>query len=68
MHNNYLTLPVLFLMLSNHYPLAYASRWNWLIVGLVLTRVLSSATSTDTTTKGLPSPWWAWGVAAAGRS
>ena len=24
-HNNYLTLPVLFLMLSNHYPLAYGT-------------------------------------------
>src|SRR5690606_30200194 len=27
-HNNYLTLPVVFLMLSNHYPLVFASRWN----------------------------------------
>ncbi len=34
-HNNYLTLPVLFLMLSNHYPLAFASSWNWLIASLV---------------------------------
>jgi uncharacterized membrane protein len=25
-HNNYLTLPVMFLMLSNHYPLAFATR------------------------------------------
>lgn len=34
-HNNYLTLPVLFLMLSNHYPLAFASDYNWLIASLV---------------------------------
>jgi uncharacterized membrane protein len=34
-HNNYLTLPVIFLMLSNHYPLAFATEWNWLIAGLV---------------------------------
>jgi uncharacterized membrane protein len=34
-HNNYLTLPVLFLMLSNHYPLAFASQWNWLIASLI---------------------------------
>lgn len=27
-HNNYLTLPVIFLMLSNHYPLAFASEMN----------------------------------------
>jgi uncharacterized membrane protein len=34
-HNNYLTLPVLFLMLSNHYPLAFATPYNWLIASLV---------------------------------
>ena len=36
MHNNYLTLPVVFLMLSNHYPLFFATRYNWLIVAIVL--------------------------------
>ncbi len=34
-HNNYLTLPVIFLMLSNHYPLAFASAYNWVIASLV---------------------------------
>ncbi len=34
-HNNYLTLPVLFLMLSIHYPLAFASQYNWIIAALV---------------------------------
>ncbi len=34
-HNNYLTLPVIFLMLSNHYPLAFASQYNWVIAALV---------------------------------
>ena len=34
-HNNYLTLPVLFLMLSNHYPLAFATEFNWVIASLV---------------------------------
>ncbi len=28
-HNNYLTLPVIFLMLSNHYPLFFATQYNW---------------------------------------
>ena len=36
MHNNYLTLPVMFLMISNHYPMSFASRWNWLIFAIVL--------------------------------
>jgi uncharacterized membrane protein len=34
-HNNYLTLPVIFLMLSNHYPLIFATDYNWLIASLV---------------------------------
>ncbi len=35
LHNNYLTLPVIFLMLSIHYPLAFATNYNWLIAGLI---------------------------------
>ncbi|ESZ22937.1 urate hydroxylase PuuD [Mesorhizobium sp. L2C084A000] len=35
LHNNYLTLPVLFLMLSNHYPLAFGTEFNWVIASLV---------------------------------
>ncbi len=34
-HNNYLTLPVIFLMLSTHYPLAFATEFNWVIAALV---------------------------------
>lgn len=35
-HNNYLTLPVLFLMISNHYPMTFGHEYNWLMVALVL--------------------------------
>jgi len=35
LHNNYLTLPVLFVMVSNHYPTTYGSRLNWeILLGL----------------------------------
>ena len=34
-HNNYLTLPVIFLMLSIHYPLAFATPHAWAIASLV---------------------------------
>lgn len=30
-HNNYFTLPVIFLMISNHYPMIYQHPLNWLI-------------------------------------
>jgi len=35
-HNNYLTLPVLFMMISNHYPIVFGHEWNWLVVALIL--------------------------------
>lgn len=31
-HNTYLTLPVLFIMISPHYPMTYQSAWNWLVL------------------------------------
>lgn len=32
LHNNYLTLPVLFIMVSNHYPMTFGHAWNWAIL------------------------------------
>ncbi len=34
-HNNYITLPVLFVMLSNHYPMLYAHEYNWVILIII---------------------------------
>ena len=31
-HNNYLTLPVVFIMISNHFPSTYGNGMNWLIL------------------------------------
>ncbi len=33
-HNNYMTLPVLFLMICGHYPFTYSTPYAWVIVGL----------------------------------
>ncbi|MCC7070986.1 MAG: urate hydroxylase PuuD [Deltaproteobacteria bacterium] len=35
-HNNYLTFPLLFIMLSNHFPSAYGHKLNWLILCVVM--------------------------------
>ena len=35
-HNNYFTLPVLFIMISNHYPLTYGYRHAWLVLIAIL--------------------------------
>ncbi|MEE2729938.1 MAG: urate hydroxylase PuuD [Pseudomonadota bacterium] len=35
-HNNYLTLPVLFLMISNHYPMTYGHAQSWAVLMAIL--------------------------------
>ena len=35
-HNSYMTFPLLFIMLSNHYPATYASPVNWLVLLLLI--------------------------------
>jgi uncharacterized membrane protein len=35
-HNNYLTFPLLFIMLSNHFPSAYGHHLNWLVLIAVM--------------------------------
>ncbi len=56
-HNTYFTLPVLFVMISNHYALTYAHRYNWLIlVALSLAGALIRAWFVARH-RGSASPW-----------
>ena len=59
-HNNYLTLPVIFLMLSNHYPLAFASTYNWLIAGLVFLMGVTIRHYFNTMHAGKGQANWTW--------
>ncbi len=59
-HNNYLTLPVLFLMLSNHYPLAFATEYNWLIAALVFLMGVTIRHFFNTMHAGGGLKWWTW--------
>jgi uncharacterized membrane protein len=63
-HNNYLTLPVVFLMLSNHYPLAFATQYNWLIAGLVFLMGVSIRHYFNTRHARAGNPTWTWAVTA----
>ena len=36
LHNNYLTLPVILMMISNHYPILYSHQHTWLVVALII--------------------------------
>jgi len=63
-HNNYLTLPVIFLMLSNHYPLAFASEWNWLIAALVFLMGVTIRHWFNTRHARGGAPLWTWAATA----
>ncbi len=63
-HNNYLTLPVIFLMLSSHYPLAFASSMNWLIASLVFLMGVTIRHFFNTSHARKGRPWWTWGLTA----
>ncbi|MEX2518654.1 MAG: urate hydroxylase PuuD [Paracoccaceae bacterium] len=63
-HNNYLTLPVIFLMLSNHYPLAFATDYNWLIASLVFLMGVTIRHYFNTVHARAGAPSWTWALTA----
>lgn len=60
LHNNYLTLPVIFFMLSNHYPLAFATQFNWVIAALVFLMGVTIRHWFNTTHARKGKPTWTW--------
>jgi len=63
-HNNYLTLPVLFLMISGHYPLTFTSPYAWIMVGFVLVAGALIRHFYNERHAGRGNAWWAWAIAA----
>jgi len=61
-HNNYLTLPVVFLMLSNHYPLAFATEYAWIIASLIFLTGVTIRHYFNTMHRTGTGPHWTWGV------
>lgn len=61
-HNNYLTLPVIFLMLSNHYPLAFATEFTWLIASLVFLMGVTIRHYFNSMHARTGNPHWTWAV------
>ncbi len=61
-HNNYLTLPVVFLMLSNHYPLAFATEYSWIIASLVFLTGVTIRHYFNTMHATGKGPHWTWAV------
>jgi uncharacterized membrane protein len=61
-HNNYLTLPVVFLMLSNHYPLAFGTQYAWIIASLIFLTGVTIRHYFNTMHATGKGPHWTWGV------
>ncbi len=61
-HNNYLTLPVVFLMLSTHYPLAFGTRFSWAIAALVFLMGVTIRHWFNTRHSRRGNPHWTWAV------
>ncbi|ASM74577.1 MULTISPECIES: urate hydroxylase PuuD [Roseobacteraceae] len=61
-HNNYLTLPVVFLMLSTHYPLSFATEYSWIIASLVFLTGVTIRHYFNTMHATGKGPHWTWGV------
>lgn len=61
-HNNYLTLPVVFLMLSNHYPLSFGTQYAWIIASLIFLTGVTIRHYFNTMHKTGSGPHWTWAV------
>lgn len=61
-HNNYLTLPVVFLMLSNHYPLSFGTEYSWLIASIIFLTGVTIRHYFNTMHATGKGPHWTWGV------
>lgn len=55
-HNNYLTLPVLFCMISNHYAFLYGHRYSWLILIAIFAITAASRHYFNLAHKGIKKP------------
>ena len=61
-HNNYLTLPVIFLMLSNHYPLAFGTEYAWVIASLVFLMGVTIRHYFNSIHARKGNPHWTWAI------
>ena len=59
-HNNFLTLPVIFMMISNHYPLAFGAKYNWVVAALVFLMGVSIRHYFNQMHAHSKKPLWAW--------
>lgn len=57
LHNNYITLPVIFIMISNHFPVTFGPHFNWLILILLFIAGVSVRHFINLYEKGVHARW-----------
>ena len=63
LHNNYLTLPVLFIMVSSHYPATYGHPLNWAILAGLAVIGVATRHWFNLRNQGRPNAWLLPGAA-----
>jgi uncharacterized membrane protein len=57
LHNNYMTLPVVFIMISNHFPATFGNQYNWIILGILTLGSVAVRHYINMHEKGIYSEW-----------
>ena len=57
LHNNYLTLPVVFIMISNHFPSTFGHSGNWLILMVIVVASMGIKHYWNLLDKGIKQTW-----------
>jgi uncharacterized membrane protein len=57
LHNNYITMPVIFIMISNHFPGTFAPVYNWAILGGLIIGSVAVRHYINLHEKGFNSAW-----------
>lgn len=58
LHNNYITLPVIFIMISNHFSGTFASKYNWIILAILTIGSVSVRHYINLFEKGKSAVWF----------
>jgi uncharacterized membrane protein len=64
-HNSYVTFPVIFMMLSHHYPATYGHPLNWLVLWALIVVGAAARHVMIGRERGKPADWWLLPAAAA---
>ncbi len=57
LHNNYITLPVIFIMISNHFPTTFGSSFNWIILAALTLASVAVRHYINLYEKGIYAKW-----------